>query len=64
MKAEVLVSLQLTAIIIMLGCCTMVWKSTLATILFVLAFILFLWCSIYIEKNAKQLLRECKRNKK
>lgn len=63
MKAEVLVSLQLTAIIIMIACGPMLFSSTVATILFISAFYIFIRCSIYIEKNAKRLLRECNRRK-
>lgn len=63
MKAEVLVSLQLTAIIIMIACGSMLFNSTIATILFISAFYIFIRCSIYIEKNAKRLLRECNRRK-
>ncbi|MBE6296233.1 MAG: hypothetical protein E7086_07005 [Bacteroidales bacterium] len=63
MKAEVLVSLQLTAIIIMIACGPMLFSSTFATILFISAFYIFIRCSIYIEKNAKRLLRECNRRK-
>lgn len=63
MKAEVLVSLQLTAIIIMIACGSMLFSSIFATILFISAFYIFIRCSIYIEKNAKRLLRECNRRK-
>lgn len=63
MKAEVLVSLQLTAIIIMIACGSMLFSSTFVTILFISAFYIFIRCSIYIEKNAKRLLRECNRRK-
>ena len=63
MKAPTLISLQLIAIIVMIGCGSMVFKSILATTLFVLAFFLFIRCSIYIEKNAKRLLRECNQSR-
>ena len=63
MKAEVLVSLQLTAIIIMIACGAMLFSSIVATILFISAFYIFIRRIIYIEKNAKRLLRECNRRK-
>ena len=48
--------------IVMAGTGAMIFRSTIATIMFVLAFAIFMWCSIYIEKNRKRLLREnCKR---
>lgn len=58
MKAQTLISIQLTSLIIMAGCGSMVFKSIIATILFVSAFLIFIRCSIYIEKNRKRLLRE------
>lgn len=58
MKAQTLISIQLTSLIIMAGCGPMIFKSIIATILFVSAFLIFIRCSIYIEKNCKHLLRE------
>ncbi|MBR4065809.1 MAG: hypothetical protein IKJ97_03555 [Bacteroidaceae bacterium] len=58
MKAQTIISLQITSIIIMAGTATMIFKSDIATILFILSFIVFIRCSIYIEKNKKRLLRE------
>lgn len=58
MKASTLISLQLTCIIIMAGTASMIFRSIIATTLFILSFIVFIQCSIYIEKNKKRLLRE------
>lgn len=61
MKATTLISLQLTALIIMAGTATMTFRSIIATILFLASFLVFIRCSIYIEKNKKRLLREYNR---
>lgn len=61
MKANTLISLQLTSIIVMAGTATMLFNSAIATILFLLSFFIFIRCSIYIERNKKRLLKECKR---
>ncbi len=58
MKAQTIISLQITSIIIMAGTATMIFKSDIATILFILSFLVFIRCSIYIEKNKKRLLKE------
>ena len=58
MKAQTIISLQITSIIIMAGTATMIFKSDIATILFILSFLVFIRCSIYIEKNKKRLLEE------
>lgn len=47
----------------MIACGPMLFSSIVATILFISAFYIFIRCSIYIEKNAKRLLRECNRRK-
>ena len=47
----------------MIACGPMLFSSIFATILFISAFYIFIRCSIYIEKNAKRLLRECNRRK-
>lgn len=61
MKATTLISLQLTALIIMAGTAAMTFRSIIATILFLTSFLVFIRCSIYIEKNKKRLLREYNR---
>ena len=58
MKAGTLISLQLTCMVIMAGTGFMIFRSAIATIMFVLAFAVFMLSSIYIEKNRKRLLRE------
>ena len=58
MKAQTIISLQITSIIIMAGTATMIFKSDIATILFILSFLVFIRCCIYIEKNKKRLLKE------
>lgn len=63
MKAQTIISLQITSIIIMAGTATMIFKSDIATILFILSFLVFIRCSIYIEKNKKRLLKENENNR-
>lgn len=60
MKAGSLISLQLASIIIMAGTAFMIFRSIIATLLFISAFLVFMRCSIYIEKHKKRLLRESK----
>ena len=62
MKARTLISLQLTCMIIMAGTAFMIFRSLIATLLFIPAFVVFMLCSIYIEKNKKRLLRESNKN--
>lgn len=61
MKATTLISLQLTALIIMAGTAAMTFRSIIATVLFFSSFLVLIRCSIYIEKNKKRLLREYNR---
>lgn len=58
MKANTLISLQLTCLVIIAGTAAMIFKSLIATVLFFVSFLVFIRCSIYIEKNKKRLLRE------
>ena len=44
----------------MAGTAFMIFRSIIATLLFILAFLVFMRCSIYIEKHKKRLLRESK----
>lgn len=61
MKASTLISTQLTCLVIMAGTMAMIFRSMIATALFIAAFLIFIRCSIYIEKHRKRLLKELKR---
>ena len=58
MKAYTVITIQLTSIIIMAGTAFLIFKSDIATILFFVAFLTFIRCSIYIGKHKKRLQRE------
>ncbi|MBR3906800.1 MAG: hypothetical protein IKJ61_01725 [Bacteroidaceae bacterium] len=60
MKASTLISIQLACVAIMAGTMTMIFRYIIATVLFMSAFLVFIRCSIYIEKHRKRLLRELK----
>lgn len=61
MKASTLISTQLTCLVIMAGTMAMIFRSIIATTLFIAAFLIIIRCSIYIEKHRKRLLKELKR---
>ncbi len=61
MKANTLITLQIASIVAMAGSMGLVYRSIIATMLFVAAFVVFIRCSIYIEKNRKRLLREIRK---
>ena len=58
MNAKILISLQLTSLIVMLGTAELLFVSTIPTIVFITSLALFAKSSIYISKNSKRLLRE------
>lgn len=58
MNARVLLALQFTTLIIMLGCADAVFLELIQTIMFVVSFFAFAYCSIYISNNEKRLLKE------
>lgn len=59
MNAKILISLQLTSFIVMLGTAEELFTNTLPTIFFLTSLLLFAKCSIYISKNEKWLRSDC-----
>ena len=61
MNAKILISLQMTSFVIMLGSAEQLFTKTFPTIVFLMSFIVFAKSSIYIGKNEKWLTNEdCK----
>lgn len=58
MNAKILISLQLTSLIVMLGTAELLFVSTIPTIVFITSLALFAKSSIYISKNEKWLLND------
>lgn len=58
MNAKILISLQLTSLIVMLGTAELLFVSTIPTIIFITSLALFAKSSIYISKNEKWLLND------
>ena len=58
MNAKILISLQLTSVIVMLGTAELLFVSTIPTIVFITSLALFAKSSIYISKNEKWLLND------
>lgn len=59
MNAKILISLQLTSFIIMLGTAEQLFSNTVSTIFFLTSLLLFAKCSVYISKNEKWLRNDC-----
>ena len=59
MNAKILISLQVTSFIIMLGTAEQLFVNLLPTIFFLVSLVLFAKCSIYIGKNEKWLTNDC-----
>lgn len=59
MNAKILISLQLTSFIIMLGTAEQLFSNTVSTIFFLTSLLLFAKCSVYIGKNEKWLRNDC-----
>ena len=60
MNAKILISTQLISFLTMLGTAEHLFTNIIPTIIFITSLALFAKCSIYINKNEKRLLRECK----
>ena len=63
MKATTLISLQFIAIIVMIGTGSTIYRNNYSAIPFVIALLVFIRCSLYIEKHGKRLLMEYNREK-
>ncbi len=61
MKANTLISIQLISLALMIGCCESILDEFLPTMAFVVSFIIFAACSIYIGKNQKKIIRDTNR---
>lgn len=55
MNAKILLSLQFTSFVIMLGTAEQLFVNVFPTIIFLISLALFAKCSIYISKNKKWL---------
>lgn len=64
MNAKILITIQLTSFIIMLGTAEQLFTKTFPTILFLLSLILFAKSSIYIGKNEKWLIKDFNKEQK
>ena len=58
MKACALITLQLTSLVVIICTGTILYRGMATTIPFLTALLVFVRCSIYIEKHGKRLLRE------
>ena len=56
MNAKILLSLQLTSFVIMLGTAELLFVKIFPTLLFLASLAIFIKCSIYISKNEKWLI--------
>lgn len=63
MKATAIITIQATALIVMLVTACTLSVSRTSAIAFGSAAIIFIRCSIYIEKNGKKLIREYNRER-
>lgn len=57
MNAKILLTLQLTSFVIMLGSAESLFSGTIGTLVFFTALAVFAKCSIYINRNDRWLLR-------
>lgn len=57
MRTTTLMSVQFISLILMIGCAESLLCKTLPTILFILSFMVFAACSIYISRHEKKLIR-------
>ena len=58
MKAKQLIALQLTSFIIMVGAAENLFEKILPSIIFIVSVVVFIKCSLYINRNWKRLLQE------
>lgn len=58
MAPQILLLTQLFMFIIMIGTADSLFTSTISTILFITALVMFCVCSIYISSNKKRLIRK------
>lgn len=56
MNAKILLLLQLTSFVIMLGTAELLFVKIFPTLLFLTSLAIFIKCSIYISKNEKWLI--------
>ncbi|MBQ8336724.1 MAG: hypothetical protein IJY44_04255 [Bacteroidaceae bacterium] len=63
MNTKILLTIQLISFIAMTGTAERLFSAVAPTVIFLLSFIAFVRCSIYINKNEKWLLNEGNKNR-
>lgn len=56
-NATFITSLQILSLIIMIGTAEALFSSIAATLAFIISFVIFARCSVFINKNEKWLIR-------
>ena len=60
MNVKLLLFIQIASFLLMLGTAEHLFTGIISSIIFVLSFVMFARSSIYINKNEKYLLKDCK----
>lgn len=60
MSVKLLLFIQIASFLLMLGTAEHLFTGIISSMIFILSFIMFARSSIYINKNEKRLLRDCK----
>lgn len=63
MKATTLIALQFIALVAMIATGCTIYRNNMMAIPFAVALMVYVRCSIYIEKHGKRLLREYNKKK-
>ncbi len=58
MKADTLITIQLISLALIIGSAEGFLENTISSITFIVTFILFAVCSIYIGRNKKDIIKE------
>lgn len=61
MKADTLITIQLISLALIIGSAEGFLENTISSITFIVAFIIFAVCSIYIGRNRKDIIKETNR---
>lgn len=65
MKTTTLMTIQFISLLLMIGCAESLLMAIVPSIIFIISFISFASCSIYISNHEKELIRDnCRRYKK